>query len=107
MPIKEITVRELKSLFDNNADIQLIDVREAHELAIATIGGEHIPLGNIMQHTGEISPDKQVVIYCRSGIRSGNAVAALEQHLGYDNLYNLKGGILQYADEIDPSLQKY
>lgn len=105
--MKEITPKELKTLMDTGADFQLIDVREPHEIAIATIGGENIPLGTIMQNTDKIADNKQVIIYCRSGARSGNAVVALEQHLGLDNLYNLKGGILRYADDVDPSLQKY
>jgi rhodanese-related sulfurtransferase len=105
--VKEITVRELKNLFDTNADFQLIDVREAHERDIATIGGENIPLGTVLQNTDKFSRDKQVVIYCRSGKRSGDAAYALERDFGFDNLYNLKGGILAYSDQIDPSLTKY
>lgn len=105
--MKELTPKELKALIDSGADFQLIDVREPHEVQIASIGGENIPLGTIMQNTDKISEDKQVVIYCRSGGRSGQAVAALEQYLGHDNLYNLKGGILRYSDDVDSSLQKY
>lgn len=105
--MKEITVKELKALFDSKAGFQLIDVREPHEIAIATIGGENIPLGTVLQNTDKIAEDKQVVIYCRSGKRSGDAVLALEQQFGFDNLYNLKGGILAYSDEVDNSLTKY
>lgn len=105
--MKELTVRDLKALFDAKADFQLIDVREPHEIAVATIGGENIPLGTVLQNSDRIATDKQVVIYCRSGKRSGDAVLALERNFGFDNLYNLKGGILAYSDEIDPSLTKY
>ncbi len=105
--MKELTVSDLKALFDAKADFQLIDVREPHEIAVATIGGENIPLGTILQNSDKIANDKQVVIYCRSGKRSGDAVLALERQFGFDNLYNLKGGILAYADEIDQSLTKY
>ncbi|MFY7998164.1 MAG: rhodanese-like domain-containing protein [Candidatus Kapaibacteriota bacterium] len=105
--MKELTVSDLKSLFDAKADFQLIDVREPHEIAIATIGGENIPLGTVLQNSDKIATDKQVVIYCRSGKRSGDAVLALERQFGFDNLYNLKGGILAYADEINQSLTKY
>jgi adenylyltransferase/sulfurtransferase len=105
--MKEISVTELKALFDANADFQLIDVREPHEIAIASIGGENIPLGTVLQNTSAFARDKQVVVYCRSGKRSGDAVLALEQEHGFDNLYNLKGGILAYADQIDSSLTKY
>ncbi len=105
--MKELTVSELKALFDSGADFQLIDVREPHELAVASIGGENIPLGTVLQNSSAFARDKQVVVYCRSGKRSGDAVLALERQFGFDNLYNLKGGILAYADEIDPSLTKY
>jgi adenylyltransferase/sulfurtransferase len=105
--LKEITVRELKQLLDTNADIQLIDVREPYEREIASIGGENIPLGTVLDNSDKFSRDKQVVVYCRSGKRSGDAVLALERQFGFSNLYNLKGGILAYADEIDPSLTKY
>ncbi len=105
--IKEITVKELKALFDTASDFQLIDVREPHERDIASIGGENIPLGTVTQHVDKFARDKQVVVYCRSGKRSGDAVSVLERDFGFDNLYNLKGGILAYSDEIDSSLTKY
>ena len=104
--MKEITVSELKGLKDNNADFQLIDVREEHELEICQIGGEHIPMGDVMDNLDKISRDKQVVIHCRSGARSGAICNALESQ-GYNNVYNLKGGIIAWANEIDPSLPKY
>ena len=105
--MKEVTVKELADLKASGADFQLIDVREQHEADIAEIGGELIPLGSVPQNVDKCSKDKQVIIHCRSGARSGNAVQWLEANHGFDNLYNLKGGILAYADEIDNSLQKY
>lgn len=105
--VKEISVKELKSLFDSKSDFQLIDVREPHERDIATLGGDNIPLGTITQHSDKFSRDKQVVIYCRSGKRSGDAALVLQRDFGFQNLYNLKGGILAYSDEIDSSLTKY
>ncbi|MBD1211126.1 MAG: rhodanese-like domain-containing protein [Ignavibacteria bacterium] len=105
--MKEISVNELKSLFDSNSDFQLIDVREPHERDIATIGGENIPLGTITQNADKFDRNKQVIIYCRSGKRSGDAALTLQRDFGFQNLYNLKGGILAYSDEIDPSLTKY
>lgn len=105
--VKEITVHELQSLLDSKADFQLIDVREPYERDIASIGGENIPLGTVLNNAHKISRDKQVVIYCRSGKRSGDAAYALERDYGFTNLYNLKGGILAYSDEIDSSLTKY
>jgi rhodanese-related sulfurtransferase len=105
--MKEITVQQLKDLKDSNKDFQLIDVREEHEFDVSNLGGELIPLGTIIQNSEKISKDKQVIIYCRSGARSAAAVSQLEKQFGYTNLYNLKGGILAYANQIDPTLVKY
>lgn len=105
--VKEISVKELKALQDNGKDFQLVDVREPYEYEIANLGAELIPLGTVADHSDRIARDKQVIIYCRSGVRSANAINQLEQQFGFENLYNLKGGILAYADEIDTSLAKY
>ena len=105
--MKEITVQELKEKMDNKEDFQLIDVREAYEVEIATIGAEHIPMGEIINRRDEISKDKPVIIHCRSGARSGNVINALEQNFGFSNLYNLKGGILAWANEIDDEIPTY
>lgn len=98
--MKEITVQELKQLKDTNADFQLIDVREEHEFEEANLGGHLIPLGDILNRANEVSKDKKVVVHCRSGKRSATAIQALEANHGYNNLYNLKGGILAYIEEI-------
>lgn len=105
--MKEITVKELKDLIDNKADFQLVDVREQNEFDFANLNGELIPLGSVPDHVDEILKDKQVVVHCRSGKRSGDAITYLEQNHGYENLYNLVGGILAWSDEIDPSVPKY
>ena len=105
--MKEIDVHQLKAMMDAKEDFQLIDVREPYEYEIANIGGQLIPLSNILDQVDEISEDKKVVLHCRSGKRSASAILELERRFGFDNLYNLKGGILAYADEIDPSLPKY
>jgi sulfur-carrier protein adenylyltransferase/sulfurtransferase len=105
--MKEITVAELKALMDQKADFQLIDVREAHELEICQIGGEFIPMGEIMNNLDKIRRDTKVIIHCRSGARSGAVIQALETQHGYENLYNLKGWILAWANEVDPSVTKY
>ncbi|WP_018342295.1 rhodanese-like domain-containing protein [Cytophaga aurantiaca] len=102
--MKEISVSELKTLLDSGADIQLIDVREPAEFESAQIGGELIPLGTIPQNVDKISKDKQVIIHCKSGKRSANAIMFLESNFGYENLYNLAGGILAWRDEIDEDL---
>lgn len=102
--MQEITVQELKQLVDNGTDFQLIDVREEWEYENANLKGEHIALATIIDNADKISRNKQVVIHCRSGARSGQAVQLLEKNLGFTNLYNLKGGILAWKNEIDHSL---
>ncbi|HLF36005.1 MAG TPA: rhodanese-like domain-containing protein [Cyclobacteriaceae bacterium] len=105
--MKEVTVHELKKMMDGKEDFQLIDVREPHEHQFTNIGGELIPMGRIFENVEKISREKKVIFYCRTGNRSGNVVKALEQRLGQNNLYNLKGGIIEWADEIDDSITKY
>ena len=105
--MKEVTVQELKAKLDNGEDFQLIDVREPHEADIAQIGGELIPMGDILGQTDKISRDKVVIIHCRSGARSGTIVNALESQHGFTNLYNLRGGILAWSREIDPTIPQY
>src|SRR2546421_11038398 len=99
--MKEITVTELKSMMDSKEDFQLIDVREPHEFDAANLSGELIPMHDLIHQPERISRDKKVVIHCRSGNRSGIVINALEKQYGFDNLYNLKGGILAYSKEID------
>lgn len=105
--MKEITVQELKEMMDKGEDFQLIDVREDFEYEMSNLGGTLIPLGGILIEAEQIAKDKPVVVQCRSGKRSAAAIMQLEQQLGYTNLYNLQGGILAWADEIDPSIQVY
>lgn len=101
--MKEITVSELKNKIDSKADFQLIDVREEHEYETVNIGAELIPMGTVPDNLDKISKDKPVYIHCRSGARSGNICMFLESQ-GYNNVYNVKGGILAWINEIDPSL---
>lgn len=105
--VKEITVQELKQMMDNHENFQLIDCREPHEADISSIGGTLMPLNEIADHEGEISRDKKVIIHCRSGARSANAILYLQDMFDFDNLYNLKGGINAWAKEIDPSVATY
>jgi len=104
--MKEITVQELQQWKAEGKDFQLIDVREPHEYELVNIGGELIPLGEIIARAEEVSEEKDVVVMCRSGQRSGAALGALTQQ-GKENLYNLKGGVLAWAREIDTSLPTY
>lgn len=105
--MKEVSVKELKKLIDEKADFQLIDIREPHEVEIVSIvDAEFIPMATIPDNLDNISHTKQVFIMCKSGRRSENITKWLETN-GYDNIYNVRGGILAYVDEIDTSLTKY
>lgn len=107
LDMKEVTVQELQQLQKSGADFQLIDVREPHEYDICNLEGELIPQGDIPHNVDKISKDKKVIMQCRSGTRSGNMVQWLEKTHGFTNLYNLKGGILAWAKEIDPTMPTY
>ena len=105
--MKEMDVHTLKALRDSQQAHQLIDVREIHEVESCSIGGEHIPMGEILNRKDEIRNDVPVIIHCRSGQRSAAVVTALENHFGLENLHSLQGGIIAWADEIDASIQAY
>ena len=105
--MKEVTVQELKKLKDSHADFQLIDVREPHEFDICNLDGELIPMADVPHHVDQIAKDKQVILHCRSGKRSGDMIQWLEKNYGFSNLYNLKGGVLAWAKEIDPTMPVY
>lgn len=94
--MKEITASELKMMMDTKEDFLLIDVREPYEVEMENIGGVNIPVGEAMGRQNEINRDKKVIVYCRSGNRSGSIIQALERQAGFTNLYNLKGGILAW-----------
>jgi len=104
--MKEVSVQELKEKKDKGEDFQLIDVREDFEYEMSNLGGLLIPLGGILIESEKIDKNKPVVVMCRSGKRSAAAIMQLEQ-LGHTNLYNLRGGILAWADEIDPTINVY
>lgn len=91
-------------MIDDHVDFQLIDVREEYEFDSANLNGELIPLGEIIENSEKIARDKPVVIHCRSGARSAAAIRELQSRYGFTNLANLKGGILAWSREIDPSI---
>ncbi|HIX53694.1 MAG TPA: rhodanese-like domain-containing protein [Candidatus Sphingobacterium stercoripullorum] len=104
--MKEITVQELQQMKENKEDFQLIDVRESFEYDLSNLGGENIPLAGILLEVDKIAKDKPVILQCRSGKRSAQAMMLLQQE-GFDNLSNLKGGIVAWQKEIDPSMEVY
>ncbi|HJW27999.1 MAG TPA: molybdopterin-synthase adenylyltransferase MoeB [Saprospiraceae bacterium] len=105
--VEEITVLELQDWIRSGKDFQLIDVREPYEYDIANLGGTLIPKNEILRHLAEINADRPVVIHCRSGKRSRDVIELLHQKTPLSNLYNLKGGILAWANEIDHDMPKY
>ncbi len=106
--IPEITATELKQRLDSGEDIQIIDVREAHEVAIAAIPNTtHIPLGQVLNRMSEIDPNRETVVHCKMGGRSAKAIEALKRSGFAGNLLNLKGGITAWSNEVDPSVPKY
>ncbi len=109
MPITapEITVEELQRMQDERVDFQLVDVREVHEYEICNLGGKLIPLSALSDRYEEVSRKKLVVMHCRSGQRSAKAIAELTKKHGFNNLVNLQGGLLAYANQIDPSIPSY
>lgn len=102
--MKSINVQELKSLINNNEPFTLIDVREQAEYDLANINGILIPTSEFANRFQEVPKEGKVIVQCRSGQRSANVIMWLEHNHGYDNLYNLEGGIIAWAREIDPGL---
>ncbi len=101
--MKEITVEELKLKIDQEDDFQLIDVREEFEYETSNLKGENIPLANILSEAEKVSKDRPVVVHCRSGKRSAQAISLLESK-GFTNLSNLKGGIIAWRDAFDSDM---
>ncbi|MEX0741953.1 MAG: ThiF family adenylyltransferase, partial [Phycisphaeraceae bacterium] len=98
----DITPQDLKKLKDANEEFILVDVREPHEFEICHLDGKLIPLGQLNQHLDELPKDAHIVVHCRSGGRSAKAVTAM-RNAGYENTWNVAGGILAWADHVDPS----
>lgn len=105
--VKEITVHELHALMDEGKKPVLVDVRETHELDICKLPYDHhIPVGQLSVRYSELDSAADIVIYCRSGGRSGMACETL-QAFGFTNVRNLVGGVLAWGREIDPSFREY
>jgi molybdopterin/thiamine biosynthesis adenylyltransferase/rhodanese-related sulfurtransferase len=106
--IPQITVQELKAKQDAKENFFLLDVREPHEVPIASLGALLIPVGSLESRVAEIpvTKDTEIVVHCRSGARSQKAALILK-NAGFTNVENLAGGILDWADKIDTSMPKY
>jgi adenylyltransferase/sulfurtransferase len=104
--VPEIQVEELKRRLDAGEDVFVLDVREPHEYQICNIGGHLIPLGDLPKRVNELDSSREIVAHCRSGARSAKAVNFLRQ-AGFRKVHNLAGGILAWADRVDPKMPKY
>jgi len=104
--IPEITATELKARQDRGDKLFILDVREPHEYQICNLNGKLIPLGDLPRRVNELDSSVEMVVYCRSGKRSADAIRFM-QTAGFKKLLNLKGGILAWADEVDPRMPKY
>jgi sulfur-carrier protein adenylyltransferase/sulfurtransferase len=104
--IPEMQVEELKRRLDAGDDLFVLDVREPHEYQICNIKGHLIPLGDLPNRVHELDSSREIVAHCRSGVRSAKAVAFLQQ-AGFKRVHNLAGGILAWADRVDPKMPKY
>jgi sulfur-carrier protein adenylyltransferase/sulfurtransferase len=106
--MEEISSTELKQRLDNGEDIQIVDVREDYEVAIARIPNSiHIPMGQVLARIDEIDPDRETVVHCKGGGRSARVIDALQRSGFKGKLANLKGGILGWSNEVDPTVPKY
>jgi len=103
----DITPNELKKMLDDNPGLYVLDVREPHEIDICAIDGTRkIPLGELSARLAEVPRNEAVVVHCKMGGRSAQAVEFMQSQ-GYDHVKNLAGGILRWIDEVDPSQSKY
>src|SRR3989440_4976588 len=102
----EMQVEELKQRLDRGEDLFVLDVREPHEYQICNLGGHLIPLGDLPSRVNELDTSKEIVAHCRSGVRSAKAANFLRQ-AGFKKVHNLAGGILAWADRVDPKIPKY
>jgi molybdopterin/thiamine biosynthesis adenylyltransferase/rhodanese-related sulfurtransferase len=103
--VPEISVEELKKKLDNGG-VSVLDVREPHEYEVANIGARLIPLGELPERLIELDQNETLAVYCKTGARSARAVKLLKE-AGFENVYNVRGGITAWSEEIDPSVPKY
>jgi sulfur-carrier protein adenylyltransferase/sulfurtransferase len=104
--LPEMAPAELKRRLDRGDDLYILDVREPHEYKICNLNGHLIPLGELPRRVHELDSSREIVAHCRTGKRSGDAVDFLLK-AGFKKIWNLKGGILAWSDEVDPDVPKY
>jgi adenylyltransferase/sulfurtransferase len=104
--VPEISVQELRERLDNGEGLSVLDVREPHEYEVANIGARLIPLNELPERLAELDKDAPLAVHCKTGGRSARAVRLL-QEAGFQNAFNVEGGITAWSEEIDPSVPKY
>jgi adenylyltransferase/sulfurtransferase len=102
----DISVEDLEDLRRVNAAFQLVDVREPHEYEIGNLGGELIPLTQLSRRIGAFDRSEHIVVYCHSGWRSARVVSSLRA-AGFENVWNVRGGMLAWIDRVDPEITRY
>ena len=102
-----ITPIELNEKLTSKSNLTVLDIRESYELEICTIGGLHIPMGEVATRVGEIEPDSLVAVLCRSGKRAEAVANYLKAEAGLKDVAIVKGGILEWIETVDNSLEAY
>lgn len=103
----EVEPLVVKQWLNDGRKFTFIDVREPHEYQIARIeGAQLVPLGEVPKRLGEFDKNAEIVVHCKSGMRSAKAQKAM-QEAGFTNVLNMKGGILAWSDKVDPKVPKY
>jgi len=102
--VPEISPDELRSMREQGAPHQLIDLRETYETELCSIGGTPIPMAQIVERLDELRRDVPVVVHCRTGGRGAAVAQALSTRYGFSNVFNLRGGIVAYSEEVDSNI---
>jgi len=106
--MEEITPTELRNRLEEGDDIQIVDVRENNEVAISRLPNSiHIPMAQVLARMNEIDPNRETVVHCKMGGRSARVIDALQRSGFTGKLMNLKGGIIGWSNEVDPTVAKY
>lgn len=106
MIVPDISVHELDDLRKADADIFILDVRNPDEYELCNLGGHLIPLNELPTRLNELNPEQHIIIHCHAGGRSRRATEYLMEQ-GFKKVFNLRGGITAWANEIDPKMAKY
>ncbi len=102
----DVAPSDVKRKLESKATFTLLDVREPNEYEICNLGGKLIPLGEVADRMDELDKESEIIVHCKMGGRSSKAVQLLRDH-GFTNVHNMRGGIMAWSEQIDPSIPKY